>query len=326
MKKTILFLLMTLGCVLGVSAQDLIVKIDASQIEAKVTEISPEQIRFKKFTNLEGPTYVLPTREVHYIKFSNGETEYFNREQQIPATPAAPVTPATPESPVTPVTPVAPVAPAVTESAPVESQPAPSRPENEYRENNKRAYTYYRQGYTPGDIYDRDGVRGLVVVVDESGMHGLLMSFDEMNLQWSTFRKPEWKTIGASERGDGAVNMATVEQYIAEHGLSWDNFPAFKWCREKGEGWYLPSIDEMLKIGHNYNGGSRLHVNRDSRSKFNDNLRKSGGERMDRIVYYFTSTEADEKEAFTTHMDLEPPYVVNIPKHNKFLVRAVRKF
>ncbi len=315
MKKTILFLLMTLGGLLGVSAQDLIVKTDASQIEAKVTEISLEQIRFKKFTNPDGPTYVLPVKEIHYIRFSNGETEYFTREE----TPAAPATPAAPTTPAIPPTPPTP--------AVVEQQPAPSQPENDYRHHSDDLNTYYRQKYyTPGDLYDENGVRGLVVEVDQSGRHGLLMSLDEMNLPWSVFRKPDLKVIGTSDRGDGAANMAVVERYIAENGLSWDDFPAYKWCREKGEGWYLPSIDEMLKIGHNYNGGSRLHVDRQTRSKFNDNLRSKGGERMDRLVYYFTSTEVDDKEAMTTHMDLEPPYVVNIPKHNKFLVRAVRKF
>lgn len=315
MKKTILFLLMTLGGLLGVSAQDLIVKTDASQIEAKVTEISLEQIRFKKFTNPDGPTYVLPVKEIHYIRFSNGETEYFTREE----TPAAPTTPVAPTTPATPATPPTP--------AVVEQQPAPSQPENDYRHHNDDLNTYYRRKYyTPGDLYNENGVSGLVVEVDQSGLHGLLMSLDEANLQWSIFRKPDLKVIGTSDRSDGAANMAVVERYIAENGLSWDDFPAYKWCREKGEGWYLPSIDEMLKIGHNYNGGSRLHVDRQTRSKFNDNLRSKGGERMDRLVYYFTSTEADDKEAMTTHMDLEPPYVVNIPKHNKFLVRAVRKF
>ena len=33
-----------------------------------------------------------------------------------------------------------------------------------------------------------------------------------------------------------------------------------------------------------------------------------------------------EKEAYTSHMSIEPPYVVEIPKYNRFLVRAVHKF
>ena len=121
-------------------------------------------------------------------------------------------------------------------------------------------------------------------------------------------------------------NMEKVAAYIAENNLAWDDFPAFKWCRDKGEGWYLPAIDELLTIGHNYNGGTRIHSNRQARNRFNDALKDNGGKRMDRLVYYFSSTEMDEKNAYTTHMGIEPPYVIQIPKYNKFLVRAVHKF
>ena len=42
MKKTILLLLAALCGVLTAAAQDLIVKTDATKVEAKVTEITPE--------------------------------------------------------------------------------------------------------------------------------------------------------------------------------------------------------------------------------------------------------------------------------------------
>ena len=85
-------------------------------------------------------------------------------------------------------------------------------------------------------------------------------------------------------------------------------------------------IDEVLAIGNNFNGGTRMHYDRQARNRFNDALKDNGGKRMDRLVYYFSSTEKDEKEAYTTHTGIEPPYVIEIPKYNKFLVRAVRKF
>lgn len=85
-------------------------------------------------------------------------------------------------------------------------------------------------------------------------------------------------------------------------------------------------LSPVLTIGHNYNGGSRMKNNRQARNKFNDALKDAGGKRMDRMVYYFSSTEMDEKNAYTSHTSLEPPYVVEIPKYNKFLVRAVHKF
>lgn len=60
MKRTILLSLAALCCALTAAAQDLIVKTDAAKIEAKVIEITPEAVRYKRFSNPDGPTYVLP--------------------------------------------------------------------------------------------------------------------------------------------------------------------------------------------------------------------------------------------------------------------------
>ena len=180
--------------------------------------------------------------------------------------------------------------------------------------------------YEIGELYDQNGIRGVICQLSDDGMHGLVMSLDEIYLHWSEFRKPDLRVIGTDNRSDGSVNMEKVAAYIAENNLSWDDFPAFKWCREKGEGWYLPSIDELLNIGHNYSGGTRVQSSRQARNRFNNALKNNGGKRMDRLVYYFSSTEKDEKSAFTSHMGIEPPYVVEIPKYNNFLVRAVHKF
>lgn len=273
MKKSLL-LLVALWCgLLTAAAQDLIVKTDASEVEAKVVEVSPETVRYKRFSNPDGPTYVLPTAQIRYIQYANGEKEVYNEATAAPA-------------------------------------PAPALSSREYE---------------IGELYDENGVRGIVCMLSEDKRHGLILSLEELYLPWSTFRKPDLCVVGATDRTDGMVNMETVARYIAENNLSWDDFPAFKWCREQGEGWYLPSIDEVLSIGHNYNGGMRKN-DRPARTRFNDALKRAGGDRMDRLVYYFSSTEKDEKVAYTSHMNIEPPYLVEIPKHSKFLVRAVHKF
>ena len=284
------------------AAQDLIVKTDASQVEARVLEISPDAVRYKRFSNPDGPTYVLPVAEIRYIRYANGEVEYYAKE-----VPAEPLTPAR-------------SAGEAQEQAAGETEAAPQA------EAPRPAPEYVLRRYEVGDLYDRDGVKGVVCIVSDEGTHGLVISLEQIYLTWSEFRKPDLRTVGAENRTDGEENMRTVEAYIAANGLSWDDFPAFKWCRERGEGWYLPSIDELLTIGHNYNGGSRMKNNRQARNKFNDALKDAGGKRMDRMVYYFSSTEMDEKNAYTSHTSLEPPYVVEIPKYNKFLVRAVHKF
>ncbi len=315
MKKNMLLLLAVLCIAVTADAQDLIVKTDATKIEAKVLEISTDAVRYKRFSNPDGPTYVLPVTEIHYIQYPNGEKEYYTRT--IPATPLTPATPDTPSAPATSATPEAtpeaiPQQPAAQQATTASS--APTAPQYEVKR------------YKIGDFYDYNGLKGVVCQLSDDEQHGMLISLEEIYLHWSEFRKPNLRVIGANDRVDGRANMATVEAYIAANDLTWDDFPAFKWCREQGEGWYLPAIDELLAIGHNYNGGTRVQSNRQVRNHFNESLKENGGERMDRLVYYFSSTELDEKNAYTSHTSIEPPYVIEIPKYNKFLVRAVHAF
>lgn len=306
MKKTILLLLAVMCGLLTAAAQDLIFKTDQTQVEAKVTEITPETVRYKRFSNPDGPTYVLPVRDIRYIQYANGEKEFFETPMAIAATP---LTPATPVG-ETPAASAAPVVPAATDAQSPQAAPV----------------QYVVKQYEIGELYDFNGVKGVVCMVTEDGLHGMVLSLDEIYLPWSEFRKPDLRVVGADDRTDGAGNMTKIAAYIAANNLSWEDFPAFKWCRDKGEGWYLPSIDELLTIGHSYNGGSRMHPNRQARNRFNNTLKDNGGKRMDRLVYYFSSTELDAKNAYTTYMGIEPPYIIEIPKYNKFLVRAVHKF
>lgn len=316
MKKSTLLLFWALCC--GISAavaQDLIVRTDSTRIEARVTEVSPETVRYKRFSNPDGPTYVLPVAGIDYIRYANGETDRF-RQPAAPA-PAPAVAAPVPGTPAAPApAPDAPVAVPTPASA---TAPAPAAPA-------ALPVQYELKRYAVGDYYDFNGVKGVVCKVTEDGLHGMVVSLDEVMIPWSVFRKPDLRTVGAVDRTDGRVNMEIVARYIAENGLSWDDFPAFKWCREQGEGWYLPAIDEVLAIGNNFNGGTRMHYDRQARNRFNDALKEHGGKRMDRLVYYFSSTEQDEKSVYTSHMDMKPPYVVGIPKYNKFLVRAVHLF
>lgn len=331
MKKSTLLLFWALCC--GISAavaQDLIVRTDSTRIEARVTEVSPETVRYKRFSNPDGPTYVLPVAGIDYIRYANGETDRFRQPAApapapavaapVPGTPAAPA-PA-PDAPV----PGAPAAPAPAPDAPVAAPTPASATSSDPAAPAALPVQYELKRYAVGDYYDFNGVKGVVCKVTEDGLHGMVVSLDEVMIPWSVFRKPDLRTVGAVDRTDGRVNMEIVARYIAENGLSWDDFPAFKWCREQGEGWYLPAIDEVLAIGNNFNGGTRMHYDRQARNRFNDALKEHGGKRMDRLVYYFSSTEQDEKSVHTSHMDMKPPYVVGIPKYNKFLVRAVHLF
>lgn len=58
-------------------AQDKILKKDNTSIDATVLEISQTEIKYKKFSNPTGPTYVVPKSEVNMITYGNGEKEIF---------------------------------------------------------------------------------------------------------------------------------------------------------------------------------------------------------------------------------------------------------
>ena len=65
-----------------------------------------------------------------------------------------------------------------------------------------------------GDIYDKDGLKGVVVYVDNTRDHGLIMSLYEAFLNWHESEK---------------------------------------WCKELGEGWFMPSVKDFETMKDNDN-------------------------------------------------------------------------
>ena len=67
-----------LFAVIAATAQDVIVLKDGSTVLSKVTEITKDQVRFKKFKNLDGPTYTYNLSDITAINYENGQKEDFN--------------------------------------------------------------------------------------------------------------------------------------------------------------------------------------------------------------------------------------------------------
>lgn len=57
------------------SAQDVIVKKDQSTVMSKVLEITSTEIKYKKWSNQDGPTYSINRSDVSSINYQNGEVE-----------------------------------------------------------------------------------------------------------------------------------------------------------------------------------------------------------------------------------------------------------
>lgn len=75
--KRILFVLLCTLSYSAISAQDIIMKKNADEIQAKVTEIGTTEIKYRKWDNLNGPVYTIPVDEVFVIKYENGTTDKF---------------------------------------------------------------------------------------------------------------------------------------------------------------------------------------------------------------------------------------------------------
>jgi len=89
------FLFLIMGGVFYVDAQDLIILKNGSTIEAKVLEISPTEIRYKRFDHLDGPTVVIMAIDVLSIRYENGRTEVINSASQSATTTPSTLIPST---------------------------------------------------------------------------------------------------------------------------------------------------------------------------------------------------------------------------------------
>ena len=74
MKKSYLTSMLALVCC-TVSAQDIILKKNADEIQAKVLKVTETEIEYKKWENLDGPIYIIPANEIFIIKYQNGSKD-----------------------------------------------------------------------------------------------------------------------------------------------------------------------------------------------------------------------------------------------------------
>ena len=64
-----------------VLSQDVILKKDNTTILSKVLEINSTEVKYKKWSNQDGPTYSISRYEVTSINYQNGEVEKFNNQE-----------------------------------------------------------------------------------------------------------------------------------------------------------------------------------------------------------------------------------------------------
>lgn len=61
-------------------AQDIIITKDKERIQAKILEVSKDEIKYKKFTYQDGPVFSIDIDEIVTVAYENGEVEIYNEE------------------------------------------------------------------------------------------------------------------------------------------------------------------------------------------------------------------------------------------------------
>ena len=159
--------------------------------------------------------------------------------------------------------------------------------------------------YKVGDYYD-DGVKqGVVFTVEDGGRHGKIISLDETTLSWCAMHYEHFQDMGLSNDTNGKINTDII---MARKDS--DNYPAFEWCRAKGEEWYLPSIGELKLL---YDVMDEVNKTLHDKSKI---LLDSG--------IYWSSTELDKFRAWLVYMN--DGYALANRKVSSLCVRAVSAF
>ena len=82
LKKVFLFTFF-IGLFCNLFAQDIIVKKDGTTIMSKVLKLTDSEIEYIKWSNKNGPSYVVRVNEVLSINYENGETEILNLSNKI---------------------------------------------------------------------------------------------------------------------------------------------------------------------------------------------------------------------------------------------------
>ena len=78
MRIFLFFLLTSFCCYTNIFAQDVLYTISGNKIKVKVIEINANEIKYKDFNNIEGPTYLIYNTDVVLIQFANGTSQIIN--------------------------------------------------------------------------------------------------------------------------------------------------------------------------------------------------------------------------------------------------------
>lgn len=163
--------------------------------------------------------------------------------------------------------------------------------------NDIKTIKIYQGGYKLWSAYSRDGVEGIIYKIDGVNMHGMIMSMDEAEVEWSKLMVATY----ARDTENGLNNMNAIKSLS-----NWqENYPAFAWCEAKNvngiTGWYIPASNEIASV---------VVLQLSSYSNKN----------------YWTSTENSEAHAFWFNPSQQSKTAAQKNYYHSVYVRAIKSF
>ena len=166
--------------------------------------------------------------------------------------------------------------------------------------------------YKVGDYYDDGTKQGVVFDVWDGGLHGKIVSLDQVKTKWHTVFL-SFK-VGANSETDGKYNTDMVSSR-----KDINKFRAFEWCVQKGADWYLPAIDELklLLTNDEVHGAVNLTLNQKRATPLED---------LGSFKNYWSSTEDRNSDHCAMVINMYDRKLDDGPKDWRYYVRAVAAF
>ena len=183
----------------------------------------------------------------------------------------------------------------------------------------------------------------MAFAVDNSGEHGMAITIKCLrgeNAILSTKHKYLIKMPLTPDVEDGQANTQKIFDYVEKKGLSLSLFPLHNWCKQLGEGWYIPSLNELKKFVNFWLGNENVldwdddeteHVldnNKPFWKQMNAKMLEAGG--IPFINGAFTSTSSKNGDVYVFNFNKQEytwSFVESLRSHrNSLTARAIYKF
>lgn len=105
-------------------------------------------------------------------------------------------------------------------------------------------FVWQSMGYKVGDYYDDGTKQGIVFELDWTHRHGKIVGLFEADdrLAWCSDEQAAAEIVtGTLDHRNGWSNQQKIMQIAGWR----EKYPAFAWCADQGEGWYLPAVEEL---------------------------------------------------------------------------------